>query len=952
MPAVINYGKASNRKNMAARRQRIGDGVTLATPDGALVNFRRVDGTFVLNPPNCEIAGMVEDDFYSESVHYIKNTSGGSWTKGILLTSSTSYTASGSVTAPNVSAGSSVVVVLPSVTGTIEVGSFVSMTDSVSPNDVQYSLCTAKSGTSYTFDEIKYDMTTPSIVVIPVMIPTAATNASGGDCQWVVTATIATGSYGWVYGAARVTGIDTSSYSAVGSKVYLGTAGAATPTAPSSATTTVQRVGVVEVKDATVGVIRFYPHNRIIEKIGVTVLPSLTSAHLFVGSSSSVATDVAMSGDIALTATGATSISPGVIVNADINASAAIDFSKLAFLASGSILVGSAGNVATSTVMSGDATLNSTGVLTIATSAITNTKLATSAVTNAKVDAAAAIAFSKLASLTSASLLVGSSTNVPTAVAMTGDIGIDSTGATSIAAGAIVNADVNASAAIVYSKLSLTGSIVNADIATGAAIAYTKLASLTSANLIVGSTTAVPTAVALSGDATIISTGAMTIATSAITNSKVAATAAIDFSKLAVLPSTNILVGSAGSVATAVAMSSDATLSNTGALTIATSAITNSKLATSAVTNAKVDAAAAIDFSKLAALTTGNILIGSAGNVATALAVGTQGQILGVNSTPTVAWQYAMTKQAKTAAYTAVTADAGSLIRTTGNSFGSISNMVLSSNVVTVTCANSFVSGQYVNVQTTTAAFLTCNGTFPIASIVGGGTGFTYALTAGNIGTAAAAGFSYSVTMVVLPKVSTVGSGFTIWVENYDGGAALTGIASNATTPDTISGANCSIVSNATSKNIILTRQYAKMGFMADATNNDWSVIECIGDQVTSGAVTIVNQSVNTGVNITSIPLTPGDWDVGGIVQWVSGGTTVTAINGSTSTTSATLGTAGDNYIAVATGSVVSGAVGLAIPAWRVVVTTTQTVYLVAQLNAASGTNVSLSGRLSARRIR
>lgn len=41
--------------------------------------------------------------------------------------------------------------------------------------------------------------------------------------------------------------------------------------------------------------------------------------------------------------------------------------------------------------------------------------------------------------------------------------------------GAVVNADINASAAIAYSKLALTGSIVNADIASGAAIAYSKL---------------------------------------------------------------------------------------------------------------------------------------------------------------------------------------------------------------------------------------------------------------------------------------------------------------------------------------------------------------------------------------------------------------------------------------------------------------------------------------------
>lgn len=41
--------------------------------------------------------------------------------------------------------------------------------------------------------------------------------------------------------------------------------------------------------------------------------------------------------------------------------------------------------------------------------------------------------------------------------------------------GAVVNADINAAAAIAYSKLNLTGSIVNADIGASAAIAYSKL---------------------------------------------------------------------------------------------------------------------------------------------------------------------------------------------------------------------------------------------------------------------------------------------------------------------------------------------------------------------------------------------------------------------------------------------------------------------------------------------
>lgn len=80
-----------------------------------------------------------------------------------------------------------------------------------------------------------------------------------------------------------------------------------------------------------------------------------------------------------------------------------------------------------------------------------------------------------LGTLNSANIFVGNASNVPTGVAMSGDISIDNAGVTSIATGVIVNADVNASAAIAYSKLSLTGGIVNADINASAAIAYSKL---------------------------------------------------------------------------------------------------------------------------------------------------------------------------------------------------------------------------------------------------------------------------------------------------------------------------------------------------------------------------------------------------------------------------------------------------------------------------------------------
>lgn len=79
----------------------------------------------------------------------------------------------------------------------------------------------------------------------------------------------------------------------------------------------------------------------------------------------------------------------------------------------------------------------------------------------------------------------------------------------------------------------------------------------------------------------------------AVTNAKVNAAAAIDFSKLAALPDGEILVGSAADVPTPVAMSGDATIINTGALTIANNAVTSAKLAVNVMQQAQVAVSAA-----------------------------------------------------------------------------------------------------------------------------------------------------------------------------------------------------------------------------------------------------------------------------------------------------------------------------------------------------------------------
>lgn len=94
----------------------------------------------------------------------------------------------------------------------------------------------------------------------------------------------------------------------------------------------------------------------------------------------------ALSGDVVAAGPGsaAATIQAGVIVNSMISASAAIAFSKLATLTSGNILVGSAGNVATSVAMSGDATIIASGAITIANNAVTNAKAAQMAANSIK----------------------------------------------------------------------------------------------------------------------------------------------------------------------------------------------------------------------------------------------------------------------------------------------------------------------------------------------------------------------------------------------------------------------------------------------------------------------------------------------------------------------------------------------------------------------------------------
>ena len=93
---------------------------------------------------------------------------------------------------------------------------------------------------------------------------------------------------------------------------------------------------------------------------------------------------------------------------------------------------------------------------TLITSGDTNTVTSTmvdGSLVNANISASAAIQLAKLEPLASAKIIVGSASNVATAVNVTGNIGIDAAGLTTIQAGVIVDSMISGTAAISGSKI-------------------------------------------------------------------------------------------------------------------------------------------------------------------------------------------------------------------------------------------------------------------------------------------------------------------------------------------------------------------------------------------------------------------------------------------------------------------------------------------------------------------
>ena len=126
-----------------------------------------------------------------------------------------------------------------------------------------------------------------------------------------------------------------------------------------------------------------------------------------------------------------------------------------------------------------------------------------------------------------------------------------------------------------------------------------------------------------------------------------------------------------------------------------------------------------------------------------------------------------------------------------------------------------------------------------------------------------------------------------------------------------------------------------------------------IGEQIRSyvaGGSAVSLTVSGTAYNITSISLTPGIWDVSCVGQYSGVAVTGTNFRVAISTTSATMGTVGDNDVASPTAPNTNSGLSLVIPQYRIELAATTTVYLVARAVFTVGTP-TVFGRLSAVRV-
>ena len=328
----------------------------------------------------------------------------------------------------------------------------------------------------------------------------------------------------------------------------------------------------------------------------IGTIDALADGKILVGNGSGVATEVDMSGDAKIVASGAVTIQADSVENTmlanitrgSIKVGGASDApTDLAAKATGNILVGDDTDLK-SVAMSGDVTIIANGTTTIGADKVANTMLENMTQGTIKVGGAAN-APTDLNAKTSGYILVGDDTDIAS-VAVSGDVALASNGAVTIQADSVEN--------------TMLANITRGSVKVGGASdAPTDLDAKTAGQILVGDDTDLKS-VAVSGDVSLAADGEVTIASGVVTPTMTET-----------MTNGKIIIGVTGGPNIADVLSGDVTMDAAGAVTIATDSVENTMLAN--ITRGSVKVGGVDDApTDLDGKTSGQILVGDGTDIA------------------------------------------------------------------------------------------------------------------------------------------------------------------------------------------------------------------------------------------------------------------------------------------------------------------------------------------------
>lgn len=256
---------------------------------------------------------------------------------------------------------------------------------------------------------------------------------------------------------------------------------------------------------------------------------------------------------------------------------------------------------------------------------------------------------------------------------------------------------------------------------------------------------------------------------------------------------------------------------------------------------------------------------------------------------------------------------------------------------------------------------ITASGTISVAECLNAQTGTSYAIADGDRGklVTASNAAAQAYTIAQAGAASAFQNGWFTDLRNLSTNVA--GIVTITPTTSTINGASTlkvqpgqsvRIVSDGTNYQAVLAGSAAQLpGTATNDSANAGNLGEYTSSSVALGSA--VGFSTGASVNVTSVSLTSGDWDVDGTACFNPGaGTNVTVMQSSFSVTSGTMDFTAGNYSQwTNSGNIISNAPCFTVPTLRFLLSATTTVFMVVGGNFSVSTLAGFGG-MRARRIR